>query len=183
MASSQNRLLSQLSWSSQKKQVTWTNNLPLAIREPPQSILWKPRKSSDLFHILEKNSPDPFHGIFPPIQKARPTTTWLVNELTICSVQLVSSFKSPYPSNPFPTAPGGNGGNSSLLFICQARSASRSWPCMGMWMLETQTRTNRRKLQCSIALLLKHWMIFYLLLRLLCHIFLKCKDLKLEPWG
>ena len=82
----------------------WTSNLPLAIREPSQSMLWKPRKSSDSFHILEKNSPDAFHGIFPPIPNAWPTTTWLVNDLTICSVQLVSSFKIPYSISiqPFP---------------------------------------------------------------------------------
>ena len=114
----------------------WTNNLPPAIREPPQSILWKPRKTQTCFTSWKK-FPGSFSRNLAPIQKAWPTTTWLVKDLTICSVQLVSSFKSPYPSNPFPTAPGGNGGNSSLLFICQARSASRSWPCMGMWMLES----------------------------------------------
>lgn len=141
MASSQNRLLSQLSWSFSKK----TSNLPPAtkcvdFREPPQPILWKPRNNSDFFHISWKKFPGSFSRNLPPIQKARPTTTWLVKDPTICSVQLVSNFESPYPSNPFP-----NGTRRQWRQFITTSHLPSSFCfqvlAVGMWMLETPTGT------------------------------------------
>lgn len=188
MASSQNRLLSQLSWSSQKKkQVTWTSNLPPAtkcvdFREPPQSILWKPRKSSDLFHILEKNSPDPFHLIFPQFRKHDLQRLDLLTNSPYVRFNWfpVSKFHiHPTLSQRHPEAMEAIHHYFSSAKLVRLPGPGRAWGCE-CW--KHKQGQNVVKKRCFVALLLKH----YLLLRCNATFSWSAKiwnSFHKEPWG